>query len=86
MADTNKKKIAILGGGMASLTAAHELTDYEGWQDNYEITVYQQAGGSAARRPREEAGAIESRSTASTYCRGGTIRLSACSGPYMKSA
>ena len=36
-----KKKITILGGGMASLTAAHELTDYEGWQNNYDITIYQ---------------------------------------------
>ncbi len=36
-----KKKIIILGGGMASLSAAHELTDYEGWQDQYEITLYQ---------------------------------------------
>jgi len=36
-----KKKIAILGGGMSSLAAAHELTDYEGWQENYEITLYQ---------------------------------------------
>ncbi len=35
------KKIAILGGGMASLSAAYELTDYEGWQNNYEITIYQ---------------------------------------------
>ncbi len=38
-----KKKIIILGGGMASLSAAHELTDYEDWQDKYEITVYQTA-------------------------------------------
>lgn len=38
---TQKKKIVILGGGMASLSAAHELTDYEGWQENYEITIYQ---------------------------------------------
>lgn len=36
-----KKKIAILGGGMSALTAAHELTDYDGWQEKYEITVYQ---------------------------------------------
>ncbi len=36
-----KKKIVILGGGMSSLSAAHELTEYEGWQDNYEITIYQ---------------------------------------------
>ncbi len=39
--ETPKKKIAILGGGMASLSAAYELTDYEGWQNNYEITLYQ---------------------------------------------
>ncbi len=39
--ENQKKKIAILGGGMASLSAAHELTDYEGWQDKYEITLYQ---------------------------------------------
>lgn len=36
-----KKKIAILGGGMASLSAAYELSDYPGWQDQYEITIYQ---------------------------------------------
>ncbi|MCK6693596.1 MAG: NAD(P)-binding protein [Thermoanaerobaculia bacterium] len=41
MSATTKKKIAILGGGMASLSAAHELTDYDGWQDQYEITIYQ---------------------------------------------
>lgn len=39
--DNQKKKIVILGGGMASLSAAHELTDYEGWQDKYDITLYQ---------------------------------------------
>ena len=39
--DSQRKKIIILGGGMASLSAAHELTDYEGWQDKYEITLYQ---------------------------------------------
>ena len=36
-----KKKIKILGGGMSALAAAHELTDYDGWQNEYEITVYQ---------------------------------------------
>src|SRR6478735_1714423 len=39
--NTSKKKIVILGGGMASLSAAYELTDYKGWQDNYDITLYQ---------------------------------------------
>lgn len=36
-----KKKITVLGGGMAALSAVHELTDYPGWQDHYEVTVYQ---------------------------------------------
>jgi len=36
-----KKKIAILGGGIASLTAAFEITRAPNWQDDYEITVYQ---------------------------------------------
>ncbi len=36
-----RQKIAILGGGMASLAAAFELTDQPGWQDRYEIILYQ---------------------------------------------
>jgi uncharacterized protein with NAD-binding domain and iron-sulfur cluster len=36
-----KKKIAVLGGGMGSLSAVFELTNYPGWQEHYEITVYQ---------------------------------------------
>lgn len=36
-----KQKIAILGGGVGSLSAAFALTNREGWQDEYEITVYQ---------------------------------------------
>src|SRR5262245_17811410 len=36
-----RQKIAILGGGMASLAAAFELTDQPGWHDRYEITLYQ---------------------------------------------
>jgi uncharacterized protein with NAD-binding domain and iron-sulfur cluster len=36
-----KRRIAILGGGLASLAAAYELTSYEGWRDRYEITLYQ---------------------------------------------
>lgn len=35
------KKIAILGGGMASLTTAYELTNQPGWNNLYEITIYQ---------------------------------------------
>ena len=35
------KKIAILGGGVSSMTAAFCLSDQPGWQNNYDITVYQ---------------------------------------------
>ncbi|WP_158302128.1 NAD(P)-binding protein [Paenibacillus mesophilus] len=37
----NKKRITILGGGIASLSAAYELTSLPNWQDEYEINVYQ---------------------------------------------
>ncbi|MEA5552791.1 NAD(P)-binding protein [Anabaena cylindrica UHCC 0172] len=37
----NQKKIAILGGGMASLTTAFELTNQPDWQEKYDITLYQ---------------------------------------------
>lgn len=36
-----QQRIAILGGGMGALTAAFELTDVDGWQNDYDITVYQ---------------------------------------------
>ncbi len=45
------KKIAILGGGMASLTTAYWLTSQPGWEEAYEITVHQlgwRLGGKAA--------------------------------------
>jgi uncharacterized protein with NAD-binding domain and iron-sulfur cluster len=35
------EKIAILGGGPAAMSAAFYLTDQPGWQDRYDITVYQ---------------------------------------------
>lgn len=35
------EKIAILGGGVAAMTAAFYLTDQPGWQNQYDITVYQ---------------------------------------------
>jgi uncharacterized protein with NAD-binding domain and iron-sulfur cluster len=35
------KKIAILGGGMASVAAALELTNAKDWQRQYDITLYQ---------------------------------------------
>ncbi len=36
-----KKKIAILGGGVGAMTAAMGLTSKPGWRDEYDITVYQ---------------------------------------------
>jgi len=45
------EKIAVLGGGVGSMTAAYYLTDQPGWQNNYDITVYQQGwrlGGKGA--------------------------------------
>lgn len=36
-----KKKIVLLGGGMASLTTAFELTNISGWNTLYDITIYQ---------------------------------------------
>lgn len=35
------EKIAIIGGGVAAMTAAYYLTDQPGWQNEREITVYQ---------------------------------------------
>ena len=36
-----RQKIAILGGGMAALAAAFELTSQPDWKEKYEVTVYQ---------------------------------------------
>lgn len=36
-----KQRIVILGGGMAGLTAAYELTNRPGWEQRFDITVYQ---------------------------------------------
>lgn len=38
---SDKKKIAILGGGVASMTAAYYLTNQPDWDKYYEVTVYQ---------------------------------------------
>ncbi len=36
-----KQRIAVLGGGLGSLSTVMALTDQLGWQDRYDITVYQ---------------------------------------------
>jgi uncharacterized protein with NAD-binding domain and iron-sulfur cluster len=38
---TQKKKIAILGGGVGAMSAAFELTNHPGWKERFDITVYQ---------------------------------------------
>jgi uncharacterized protein with NAD-binding domain and iron-sulfur cluster len=38
---TTPQKIAVLGGGPGAMTAAFYLTEQPGWQDRYDITVYQ---------------------------------------------
>ena len=46
-----KKKIAVLGGGIGSLSTVFGLTSEPGWRDKYDITVYQQGwrlGGKCA--------------------------------------
>lgn len=51
MSKLKPQKIAILGGGMASLTAAFELTSEPRWRDRYDVTVYQdgwRVGGKGA--------------------------------------
>jgi len=50
-ANLPRKRIAILGGGLGGLSAAYELTNEPGWQDRYEVTVYQKGwrlGGKGA--------------------------------------
>lgn len=45
------QKIAILGGGVSAMTTAYYLSAQPGWQNNYDITVYQQGwrlGGKGA--------------------------------------
>ncbi|MEL6137716.1 MAG: NAD(P)-binding protein [Cyanobacteria bacterium J06628_6] len=37
----NRKKIAVLGGGMGSLATVYELTSQPNWEALYDITVYQ---------------------------------------------
>src|SRR5689334_25356545 len=62
-APVKRQKIAILGGGLAAITAAFELTSRPGHEDRYEITVYQMGfrlGGKAASgRNRARADRIE---------------------------
>lgn len=56
-ATNGKKKIAILGGGMASLTAAFELTSSPALRERFDVTVYQlgwRLGGKGASGRNQE--------------------------------
>jgi uncharacterized protein with NAD-binding domain and iron-sulfur cluster len=37
---TRKQHVVILGAGMAGLSAAYELTNYPGWSDLYDVSLY----------------------------------------------
>jgi uncharacterized protein with NAD-binding domain and iron-sulfur cluster len=58
-----KQQIAILGGGAASMATAWGLTSAPGWQDRYDITVYQMGwrlgGKGASGRNADMANRIE---------------------------
>lgn len=54
---TGRKKIAVLGGGIAALAAVFDLTRNKNWQSEYDITVYQMGWrlggkGASSRNPR----------------------------------
>lgn len=57
------KRVAILGGGISSLTAAFELTSAPNWHHQYDITVYQMGwrlgGKGASSRNPDRANRIE---------------------------
>jgi uncharacterized protein with NAD-binding domain and iron-sulfur cluster len=58
-----KHKLAVIGGGMASISAVFEITSQAGWSDLYDITVYQTGfrlgGKGASGRNREHGDRIE---------------------------
>jgi uncharacterized protein with NAD-binding domain and iron-sulfur cluster len=59
----HKEKIAVLGGGVGSMAAVFEITNQPGWQDRYDITVYQMGwrigGKGASGRNRQIADRIQ---------------------------
>ncbi|NNE43320.1 MAG: NAD(P)-binding protein [Gemmatimonadetes bacterium] len=59
MAESPKQKIAILGGGVGAMTAAYAITESPGWEDKYDITLYQMGwrnGGKGASGRNQEMG------------------------------
>lgn len=54
-----RKKVAILGGGIGAVYAAYQLTSFPGWQDRFDVTLYQMGwrlGGKCASGRNAEFG------------------------------
>ena len=56
---SSKRKIAVLGGGVGAMSTVFELTSVPGWEERFEITVYQNGlatrrQGRRRARPRKE--------------------------------
>lgn len=54
---SQRKKVAILGGGMGAMSALYWITNQPDWQDKYEVTVYQMGWrlggkGASGRNPK----------------------------------
>jgi uncharacterized protein with NAD-binding domain and iron-sulfur cluster len=62
-AQAPKQKIAVLGGGLGSLSTVYGLTSRPGWEEKYDITVYQMGwrlgGKGASGRVKEKGDRIE---------------------------
>jgi uncharacterized protein with NAD-binding domain and iron-sulfur cluster len=58
-----KHKLAVIGGGISAMTAAFEITSQRGWEELYDVTVYQSGfrlgGKGASGRNRAHADRIE---------------------------
>ena len=58
-----KKKIAVIGGGVGAITAVYAITQQPNWQDQYDITLYQLGwrlgGKGASGRNLKQGGRIE---------------------------
>ena len=82
---SKKIRVAVVGGGCASMAAAFELTrpEHEG---RYEVTVYQQGFRLAARALRVAEQRTASKNTGCTSGWAGTRTPSACSASVTQSS
>ena len=67
-----KRKIAIVGGGMAGLAAAFDLTRTKALQDQFDVTIYQMGWRLGARR---RAGALSTGASLSMGCTSGSVAM-----------